>query len=457
MTVTRRLAATGATVWTGGDGTGILQAIADACNVTISTFSTNGVTIYQGNLSTSYQNDLTIVLTDGNGNIIATIDPITTYNTYRITTPTSPASAGVSGVAPAVGLLDEAGRPLEKITPPAAQINGSGILDVYTSGADCFFDSPVAVINGSGISADLLAFVTPPVAVINAPGLVEFAGFQATAPAAQINAPGVDPYTSGADCFLTPPAAVVNVTASTSAGFEWLPAKFDVEIIPNEAQINVSALGVPHFVADLVTPAQINATGIPGHYSFVVPDNVPKAIVYKCILTGAADATTDLTLPIKSFQARLRSGNPTYLGVAVPDKDTYISQVNARLNGQLVVYKGYKFPDVGNYGGVVNYVEIARVDLEDVDWVEETNNSTINLGGHITETNTNTKSVDVSPVESVELQSDGAHRVRCAVDFFIRPGDDTVYNTLGSSFTAGLITISVNHSSESMDILEDIT
>ncbi len=86
---------------------------------------------------------------------------------------------------------------------------------------------------------------------------------------------------------------------------------------------------------DKLLQVQNGSFGIGGSilFGFVPTDGaIPGIIVYICTLTGSQDATTDVEIPISSFQARLRTADPTYLSVVVPGFD-YADRINNRPNG----------------------------------------------------------------------------------------------------------------------------
>jgi hypothetical protein len=168
--------------------------------------------------------------------------------------------------------------------------------------------------------------------------------------------------------------------------------------------------------------------------------------VYRCTLTG----TTDLELPISTFQARLRDGTPAYLQVTVPNGSAYIDEVQARTTGEIVVEKGLQFAS-----GYTQYEELSRVDFDSLAYGRGPFNYTMTLSGNKTTTNTAPKTVTLTDVSGVSLQANGNRRVRCGVDFFARPGDTVEWES--TSMTAGLITITVGRGTAYTDITESET
>lgn len=160
---------------------------------------------------------------------------------------------------------------------------------------------------------------------------------------------------------------------------------------------------------------------------------------------GETPAVADAVIPISSFQARLRQGEPTYLSVVIPDLDTYSAIVSARSNGQMVI-------DMALILDGVEAVreEICRVDLEDINIYEGARNKSITLSGHATETYT-TKITALTGASYYNL-SGGLRRYRCAMDPYLKPGDTVRVNS--EEFEVGYITISRSVGSETMEVVE---
>lgn len=171
--------------------------------------------------------------------------------------------------------------------------------------------------------------------------------------------------------------------------------------------------------------------------------------LYSCILTGTPDGLSDITLPMSSFSARIRTETPTYCGVIVPNAILYTDSISARPNGQLVV----KFYTSGQSG----YYEVVRVDLESIAYDTGVKNSSLSLSGHITKTYSDPKTVDMTGLIFQEsLQANGLMRIKTSVNFLINPGDTVEWNNGSSSIVAGLITINVGKTAY-MDITEAST
>lgn len=156
----------------------------------------------------------------------------------------------------------------------------------------------------------------------------------------------------------------------------------------------------------------------------------------------------DLYIPIKSFQSRIRDGEPTFLEVVVPDGNKYIPEITARPDFEMVVYKGYK----NSNDEIIATQEITTVDFEDTQYDRSDNKDTLRISGHRTSPNTTPKRVSIDKVISYALQKNGSRRLRTDVNFLLKPGDTLKYND--EFIQIKFITINVDTKTAYMDITE---
>jgi hypothetical protein len=149
---------------------------------------------------------------------------------------------------------------------------------------------------------------------------------------------------------------------------------------------------------------------------------VISATTYTLTLTGEADSTTDMVLPMASFSSRLRSGNTSYLQVSVPNARAYAAEIASRPNGELIVERGLRWSD-----GTVEVSEIARGTLSRIDIDTGARSSTASLQAGGTTTNSAPKTVALAGV-SYKANSNGSRRVRSSIDNTLRPGDTATYD-----------------------------
>lgn len=154
-------------------------------------------------------------------------------------------------------------------------------------------------------------------------------------------------------------------------------------------------------------------------------------LIYVCTLTG----TTDLELPISSFQGRLRSGSNTYLSIVIPGI-TLASEIADRADGQLIIEVAYLFN-----GEVRQRTEIIRVNLEDIRIYNGKDSKSITLVGYRQETYT-PKEVDLENATYYAI-TNGEYRYRFATpNLELNPGDTV--NIGEDSFVANVISYYVS-------------
>jgi hypothetical protein len=182
------------------------------------------------------------------------------------------------------------------------------------------------------------------------------------------------------------------------------------------------------------------------NWSEFLRDNQFDFIVrYFCTLTGAADETSDLELPIQSFQARKRDGEATYLSVIIPGWD-YSQQIADRSNGQLII-------DMAYYVGSVEQLreEILKVDLDNIRTDQGPRNRSITLSGYRTESFGNQIATLTDAI--YKYTSGGIRRFRFAIpDPWINPGD--TLRVGDDEIRVGYITYAVSDRYRSMEITE---
>lgn len=168
-------------------------------------------------------------------------------------------------------------------------------------------------------------------------------------------------------------------------------------------------------------------------------------IRYFCILTGSADGTTDLTLPITSFQARRRSGNPTYLSVVIPTVD-YASQISARPNGTLKIQQAYE------QNGVIKQTEtIMETSLDEVNPDKGGTNQSATLVGYSTSTYS-AKAVTLSGVTYRSTRG-GKYHYRLARPYiFLNPGDTVTFADDGVSFVIDTMSYFINPTTSTIEL-----
>jgi hypothetical protein len=184
----------------------------------------------------------------------------------------------------------------------------------------------------------------------------------------------------------------------------------------------------------------VTISGIPTQFTIQNP-----TLLYFLTLTGAPDGLADIVIPMESFQARHRSGDPTYLSVVIPGIDN-AAAIAARSNGELIIHMSKAM------GGIIYHTEeILRVSLETIRTDEGAINRSITLDGHKT-TTYQTKTVALEGVNYHSING-GKKLYRCATpNIYLRPGDTAAYG--GDSFIVGLITYYVGDGQQLMEVSE---
>lgn len=163
------------------------------------------------------------------------------------------------------------------------------------------------------------------------------------------------------------------------------------------------------------------------------PAPVVVSFGFRLTLTGAADATTDVVLPVNNITARLRSGSPSYLSVTVPYSDARAAAISDRPNGDLRL-------DHVAYDSQGNEIitEVVTVAFEVPQPSRGTRNSSIVLVGHRQSTNSNPGSHTVA---AKSFQTGGYDHVAVAPGFnpAIKPADQLT--TEGKTITIGTVVL----------------
>lgn len=171
------------------------------------------------------------------------------------------------------------------------------------------------------------------------------------------------------------------------------------------------------------------------------------------ILTGDKESPVlpDLELPMSSFQGTLRNGEPSYLSCVIPNSRDYADAIIARSHGEIIVKKGYRFPD-----GREVLEELARVNYESLQIDRGAFNDSATISGHKTVTSSAPKEWRITGLSYYGLQAEGSRRIRGDVDTFLRCGDTVLFDLEGveQSFIVGDISYNVSVNQAYMDVTE---
>jgi len=211
-----------------------------------------------------------------------------------------------------------------------------------------------------------------------------------------------------------------------------------IAITTADASINISAYHRPQGSISVATDAAtFFARGIAEF------TNSPVSQIYRCTLTGTADATTDVELPISSVQARSRSGGTNYLSVVVPYTTASAAAIADRPNGQIIISGGLRFFD-----GSENLAEILRGSIDTVTTARGGRNASISLTCYSASSASSPKTRTLKNVR--QLTTGPTSFAQADVDLFLRPGDVAVYDDF--EITVNLITHVIGPRDQSMTV-----
>lgn len=254
---------------------------------------------------------------------------------------------------------------------------------------------------------------------------------------------------TGDQTVVIPVAALVLTAYPPSAGVKYQ--------VSNEAQLVLAALN-PSPIIDLTVHPPVAALVLSAKapsYVWVLPASMRPAaqVIYTCTLTGDGEtpALADLTLPMSSFQATMRDGDPSYLACVIPNAVGYVDAIQARMNGDIVVRKGYRLLD-----GTVQMEEIARVSFETLQLDQGAHSASASLVGHRTTTSSAVKEVTVvGGLSFSSLQANAKRRIRATLDTFLRVGDTCIFGTdAADRFIVGSIYYAIDTTQAIMEVTE---
>ena len=170
-------------------------------------------------------------------------------------------------------------------------------------------------------------------------------------------------------------------------------------------------------------------------------DKITK--LYYCVLTGDPDGMSDLEIPMSSWQARRKSGDPTFLSVVTPGIDL-VGDIADRENGSIDIYLAYLVSGVEYFREVICSVEFESIRVD-----EGGDNQSTTIQGHKTERFTGKR---VAAENVIYYSADnGNTRLRCAsAALYLNPGDTVIWG--GLEVYADQVVYSVSNAQTTMEI-----
>ena len=155
-----------------------------------------------------------------------------------------------------------------------------------------------------------------------------------------------------------------------------------------------------------------------------------------------------IRIPISSWQATVQTDRSSYAAAVIPGALQWVDAVNDRADtGRFTVYRGVRYQN-----GETQEREMASAPLQVVQFDQGPTNATMSISGYETvsapayELTRTLKNVRSRSISAAGL------RVRCDIDFFLRPGHTAVAQ--GDELQVAYINYYANSSDEYMDVGE---
>lgn len=189
-----------------------------------------------------------------------------------------------------------------------------------------------------------------------------------------------------------------------------------------------------------------NSRGINDWIAALDPTQLQE--VYKLTVTGSANGLSDLVIgKISSWQATNQAdGRSSYLQAVVPAAGDYLDELTNRQDGELVIFKGYRFSD-----GSERYEEILRSNFDTFRYDRGPRSLSATVSGYLSGKQAESFSRTLTGIRSISL-TNGKYRVRCDIDLFLQPGMTVTADSV--SFVADFINYYVNQNDKFCEVSE---
>lgn len=162
---------------------------------------------------------------------------------------------------------------------------------------------------------------------------------------------------------------------------------------------------------------------------------------YRIKFTLVHSGQGNITIPISSASVRIRSGDPSYMQVTIPDYYGYLSAINARSDGDMYLYK--------RIIGTGIWSLITWVDLENIYTYVGPNSKSITLSGHRTFTNSSPTTVNLQDYSYIGTTTKTS--IRCSIINNPAPADTVIAGSY-ANITAEQITYTINKQQANIEI-----
>jgi|GEM_PF-4584000 len=174
----------------------------------------------------------------------------------------------------------------------------------------------------------------------------------------------------------------------------------------------------------------------------------PHVVRFLCILTGAENGLSDLSIPVSSFSCRVRNGSPSYLSVVTPGL-SLAGDIADREDGRFLLYLQW---DDGTH---VHDWLLCETDLDEIPAPDQgARNRSITLVGHKTHV-FSPKALTLTNAQYMG-GSTAAARLRFPIlDPNVRPGDTLTFD--GDDYVVGVVAYSASANRSTIQAAMEIT
>jgi hypothetical protein len=157
--------------------------------------------------------------------------------------------------------------------------------------------------------------------------------------------------------------------------------------------------------------------------------------------------TTTQRIPISSWQGTLQVDRSNFLQAVIPATGQYLDFLNAQVSPDFIIYRRATFD------GEAFTQEMARSAVTAISVARGATNHTATLAGYeSTFIPLAASALTTRTLKDIQTLTtyNGGIRARCAVDWFLRPGQNAIAD--GTEFTVNYINYIVNETSAYMDV-----
>lgn len=148
----------------------------------------------------------------------------------------------------------------------------------------------------------------------------------------------------------------------------------------------------------------------------------PDRVLYRCVLTGAADSLDDVELPLSAIYCRLYSAQPSDHQVTIPFTLDLADAIESRPNGTVRIFQTSQESATGQGGEKLLF----EFEAEDAQFHRGAYGSSYTLQGQRQTTNSTPVTTMVGKVFEEGLDFNGGRTWKVPAFYGVRPGDSAV-------------------------------